>query len=351
MTSPAAWPVVPVWLVVACFSTGFAASVTTVRAAEKQLSANTTLTHDFGTEDSGGVARHSFMITNPTPQPIVILDERMSCGCIGLERPVDRIMPGESRSLDLALALDGKFGQISQNATFKLRHPQYKTLQLKLEGLVRGTWVEPATVDLGTINQAEQPEKEFTVYACAQPGLEILTLTAPGGEVSLRKIPVEINQDGKNQQTVVLGRYAAKWDASKPAHGLRRTKLVARLSDGKELPIALTAFVSGASNLQPRRIVFGSVRHGQTTTRKGNATLKLEVGEGQRIDVQSDSSQVTGKVVRTETIKSSGIVTVTYDIEYAATDLSVTGKIEGDVRFAIDKSVLFSLTYFVVVTK
>lgn len=321
-------------------SVGFTAETDT---ATQLRDADTAVLHDFGMVDTGGIVEHTFAIRNDSTSTISVIDERVSCGCIQILKRPDTISAGESVLFKMALSLEGRYGQVSQKVFVRLKHPKCETLQLKMEGLVRGVWLEPKSIDLGTVNRGETPEREFMIVACGYPDLTITSINKQTS-LQLRGIDAVANEAAQKQQCRVLGRYGLKWNLESGSMGVNRNELVAEISDGRRIAIPVTAFVSGASILNPRRLFFGAVKRGRTLTRKGTASIRYE-GGAEDLSPESDRQQVVGKVVEiARTAKAE--TTVTFEVRFSPSDDAVVGTTEGKIDFKHGDEIVFTVPYF-----
>src|SRR5262245_60484081 len=153
------------WMLLSCLVVSAAPAVGEPQAHD--------LSQSFGTVEEGAPVSLEFSVRNDTARPLRVLDHRVSCGCVSLDKAPAEIAPGQVGRLVCAFRTAGQRGRVLQSVTVRTDHPVLPLYRLELRGIVRAVWTEPPLVEFGTVGSAATPRRGLLVMAAALPDARI----------------------------------------------------------------------------------------------------------------------------------------------------------------------------------
>jgi len=304
------------------------------------------ITRDFGLVDQGPVVVREFSVKNVSAGALRFEDFRLSCGCLSIADQPRAIAANEIGTVALKLDTTGLRGRVSQSVSFKVIHRKYRYVQLVLEGTVRGVWVEPSTIDLGSLTTASRPEARFFVVASGRPDVKFTEAYSDDCEIEVTKGNATTPNTALARDVRAVGAVTVKWGGGARKPGPYLGKIIVRLGDDQDaqLTVPITAHVTGAMDATPPRLVFGRVAPGSTVRRE----CRLRLGcSGESVDLgeltfQADHGQVACDVTRREpTLEGSGTLRVTL----TAAKIDRGQLLKGTVVAMRDGKVILSIPY------
>ncbi|WFB35895.1 DUF1573 domain-containing protein [Kiritimatiellota bacterium B12222] len=159
---------------------------------------------DFGEEKTGGLVKHEFILENKGDEVLKITNIQTSCGCTTPGVKQLNIDPGEKKSLQVQMDLEGRSGPQTQHVTLSTNDPQNRSYRLKMSGeVIPEIHISPRSLNL------EQADMDA-------PHQGLLTLTSTNGEpFTVKKVKasrgrtqteVALAEDGMSAEIVVTAR-------------------------------------------------------------------------------------------------------------------------------------------------
>ncbi len=303
------------------------------------------MTRDFGLLESGAEVEEVFELRNDSADPLRFVDSRASCGCVSIVDHPRSIDAGESVSIALRLDTSGLRGAVKHSVTFKVDHPKQRYVQLVLGGTVRGVWTEPETVDLGSITSQRLARRRFLVFAAGMPDLKILSVRASDASLQVSDEPAHADDAATRKDIRAVRSVVVDWGDAMGPPGMYSSEVVVDTSEqGRPtVKVSVTAHITGAVDVKPPLLMFGTVVHDQSVER----SCRVKLGDDdapQRLDrlvFEADNEQVVCRLAK----QDEGDAAVG-TLRIVLTGASGTGELmKGAVRGKRDAKVVVSIPY------
>ena len=308
------------------------------------------LSVEFDTVTAGSPVSVWVDLPNNSDRPLRILDHKSSCGCISLAEGPKVIAPKQSGRFAIKLNTTGLRGRVIQSVILKTDRAVIPLSRLELRGLVRAVWLEPTSIDFGTISGDETPVRHVLVMAAGLPDARIDSIRLADSEaISTTIKKADVREIHRMMNINSIGLVELRWTGRHSSIGDYATELVVatNIEAARVLRVPITAHVSGASKLDPPKLIFGSVGDGQTVLR----TCSVEVGSrwdeatGRRISFEGGHPAVKARLEGIDSKTGRCKVEVIVDGKTSRGAGTSTGLIRGKVDARLGDRVIFSIPY------
>jgi hypothetical protein len=252
-----------------------------------------TTTHDFGNVPHGAQLHHRFTITNIYAVPLEIMapTPRTSCGCATATVSTRVLKPREKGYLDVLM--DGhRFTGPKSISIYITVGPEFtSTATLQVTANARRDIVfNPGQVSLGVVAQGQTPSQTIDVEYAGVLDWKVTEILTNSGPVttSLEELYRRPGAGGQPGQVGYRIKVTLKPDA--PAGPLKH-ELVLKTNDPASplVPVLVEANVQATLSVAPSKVVFGSVKVGESVTRRvqvhGNREFRVLSAAGLADDV------------------------------------------------------------------
>ncbi|WP_146596336.1 DUF1573 domain-containing protein [Novipirellula galeiformis] len=220
--------------------------------------------HDFGTVAVAAKTEFRFPVTNPYPQPMHIQSVRASCGCTTPIIETEYIQPGETGSI-LARFNTGTFrGKKGATLTVVVDKPFYAEARLVVDGYIRSDMVfHPGEIDFGRATQGETKSKTSKVLYAGRDDWQVTDVVSnsPWLLPSFKQISRGSGR-ADYEITVVIQEDAPQ--------GFFQDEVTVITNDRSmpRVPLRVCGQVESLLSISPQSIALGSVKPGQSITKR-----------------------------------------------------------------------------------
>lgn len=219
--------------------------------------------HNFGTVARAAKTEHVFEFENRTDREIRISHVRASCGCTTPIVPQKSIPAGEKGQVVARFNTASFVGQRGATLTVVFDRPNYREVQLRVDGYVRRDVVcNPGSLDFGKTDQAQSVTREIDIQYAGRNDWAINEIQSdvPGLELELKETR---RQGGRVGYSLV-----ATWNAQ--ATGYLQSNVVLQTNDRLRPTIPLSVTGQSVSTLQisPANLYLGEVAPGETVQKR-----------------------------------------------------------------------------------
>ena len=247
--------------------------------------------NNVGIVSPGIVVRSSFVIHNSEKAPMRFNKFIASCGsCV---RPVgwpNIIEGGRSATVVIELNTTGKKGLVRERVVGIVDDSEQRAVSRTIEGIVKGVWVEPATIEYGNIKASALHERTVTVMCAGYPRGDVQEMKVSSKDLMLRNNAID-GVDGDIRQ---IGQFVIAWTPA-PAILGRRTEYVqvdTNISQVGTLQIPIHGYITGSMHATPSQIVFGALEVGKRKRARVELSGDAETAV-QDLSIVTDDSRIT----------------------------------------------------------
>jgi hypothetical protein len=323
--------------------------LTTVAAFPDTKQPNIELSKSFDAVLAGEKVSLEYELKNDSPGPIRVLDYKVSCGCVGVERPSGEIASGQTGRIICSMETGDQRGRIVHWVNLKTDHPTKPLVRLEIRGVIKTIWVEPTVIDFGTITGQAPPLRELIVLNAAIPDARITSIeVADPSMVKAEVRPVSLGKKGEELNVESLGQIDLTWTGAQKSPGPYRTELLihTNLAGKPPIRVPVSAHVAGVSNLSPTKLLFGSMRAGSTVVR--SFTVKLEditVDELRSLTLKGDHKFMHASIDTSKDQAGLIRVKVIADCSSSSVEQLEHGVFRGQMSARLDGRLVFSIPY------
>ncbi len=227
------------------------------------------MSRDFGLVDRGAEVQETFEVQNKSREPLRLGDPQVSCGCISIVDQPKSVDAGESVSIAVRLDTSRMRGAVKHSVTFKVDHPKQRYVRLVVEGTVRGVWTEPETLDLGSITSQKRARQRFFIFAAGMPDLDILSVRASDAFLEVNDGPANADDATRRKGIRGVRSVFVGWGDVMAPPGVYSGEVAIDTNDQRwpTVTVSVTAHVTGAVDVKPPLLLFGTVVHGKSVER------------------------------------------------------------------------------------
>ena len=134
--------------------------------------------HDFGNVPRGAKVRHSFVLTNNSPNPITILNLRVSCGCTSGHASVAVVPPGKAGVVEAEMDTRNFVGR-KATTLFVTLHNGSEEVEIGLgvaSNILSDIVLNPGGIDFGPIVRGQSPTLSLTIDRIGQPSWRVVKM-------------------------------------------------------------------------------------------------------------------------------------------------------------------------------
>jgi hypothetical protein len=136
-------------------------------------------THYFGVMDVKATGSHDFYIKNVGSQDLILMLDRTTCSCTGIDITPTRVAPGKSAKCHLKYnaeqALSGKF---SQGGIIRTNDPDNREVRLIVEGVFTTPVVlQPTSINFSRVSAGTSRQATIRFYGFEEEPLQLSTPT------------------------------------------------------------------------------------------------------------------------------------------------------------------------------
>lgn len=239
---------------------GTVSSVSAAEWADKMFEVKK---HDFGRVPFGAQAEHEFVLNNVNAFEVEILRTRVSCECTEPKISKRVIAPGEQATIVAGLNTKKYNGRKGATITVTFSRPSYAEVQLHVTSYIDKQFsITPGSVELGSIEQGTEVQKEVTVAYTGNPYWRILQVRSNNpllsGEVT------QIERTGEQ----VSYRLRVRLSPEAPGGYLKdHIVLVTNDSQSSEVPVLVESQVLSVITVSPTVLLMGVVGPGKQVTK------------------------------------------------------------------------------------
>ncbi len=172
--------------------------------------------HRFGKLDVGVAGRHGFVFVNVGSEPLVLGQDRTTCGCCtcvcAVRLPEGPVAPGKSAHVTLEWKSTLYVGPFRQTATIVTNDPDRPSVTLSVSGRFMGpVGVVPSQVAFSSMRQGQAASSEVRLYSYLPEPLKITgcelsnATTADCFDVAWEPLPTgHVQQEGEARSGYVV---------------------------------------------------------------------------------------------------------------------------------------------------
>ena len=231
--------------------------------AEKMFKDGKELSHDFGNVPRGAQLYHRFALTNIYAVPMEITGIDVSCGCTTATASKRVLAPRESATIDVSM--DARRFTGPKTVTIKVSvGPEFiSTAELKVSAQSRSDLVfNPGDISFGTVTRGQEAEQTIDVDYAGTLDWKVTDVVF--------KDPLDVKFVKLDRKAGQIGyRITAKLKKDTPVGALKE-EIYLKTNDPNSplVPIVVEATVQSAVVVAPNALNLGSVKVGDTLTRR-----------------------------------------------------------------------------------
>jgi len=147
--------------------------------------------YDFGRVSPQAKVKHAFEIRNDGAGILTLKVAERSCTCILGQLKRDKLAPGETTTLELALKSEGKEGQIVQGVTLETNDPDRRFISLRLLGELRQeVWADQSSVSFIDLAPGEVRTVPIHIYSVWPEGFSVDDVTSRPAKLQAEWVPM-----------------------------------------------------------------------------------------------------------------------------------------------------------------
>lgn len=223
-----------------------------------------TTTHDFGTIARGAKAEHAFVLKNIYVEDVHVAGVRVSCGCTTPRITKPLLKTYERGAIVASINSDAFLGRQSSTITVAIDRPLYAQVQLHVKVFIQADVVlQPASVQLGSVDQGTPVEKKISVGSTRRSGWKILGVKSANPHLSGEA--VETARRGNR----VSYELRVRLDENAPAGYVNdHLMLVTNDPGSPQIPVMVQGRVLSAITVSPASLFLGVVPCGQKVSKR-----------------------------------------------------------------------------------
>ncbi len=280
-------------------------------------------THDFGRVPYGAQAEYDFVVTNLNPFDVEIARTRVTCECTEPKVGKSLLKPGERTTITAHLATTKYNGRKGATITVAFSRPAYAEVQLHVTSYIdKQVEIDPASIDLGAVEQGKGAEKEATVRCSGKPSWRIVEVRSPDP-----RLAGAVVETGRGPQGVSYALRAKLDPSASGGHFKHVLRLVTNDAETPEIPVMVHGQVLSELEVSPAVLFMG-------VTTPGGTLNKVLVVRGKRpfkvLSVRCDAAGFELAAKDADQARPLHLVPVTY------TAAGQPGKVSGTIRIQTD---------------
>jgi hypothetical protein len=248
-----------------------------------------TTSHDFGSVPRGAQLFHRFTITNIYAVPLEIVSTRASCGCATVTPSANVLQPRDKASIDVTMDARRFTGPKTVSIYITVGPEYTSTATLQISANSRADVVfNPGQVSLGVVPRGQRPEQTIDVEYAGKLDWRVTEAVKSPTD------PVETAVQELYRRPGQVGyRLRVTLKADAPPGPLKHEVLLKTNDPASPVvPVLVEANVQASLTIAPGTVVFGSVKVGETVTRRlqirGNKEFRIQSVAGLGDDVTVD---------------------------------------------------------------
>ncbi len=279
--------------------------------------------HDFGRVPFGARAEHAFTVTNVHPFEVEISRTRVSCECTDPVVGKSLLRPGERTTVKASLATTKYHGRKGATITVTFSKPSFAEVQLHVTSFIdKQVEVEPASIELGTVEEGAGAERQIVVRALGKPDWRIVEVRCDEPHLSGKAV-----QTARNEEQVSYA-VTVRLEASAPGGRLERALvLVTNDEETPEIPVLVHGRVLSELEVSPAVLFMGvaapAARLSKVIVVRGRRPFRL-------LSVDSDLDGLSLPGTSAGTAKALYVIPVSYQAGRRP------GKVSGTIRVKTD---------------
>jgi hypothetical protein len=248
-----------------------------------------TTTHDFGSVPHGAQLFYRFKMTNLYAVPLDIVSTRTSCGCVTVTPSVKTLPPRGTASVDVTMDARRFTGPKSVSVYVTVGPEYTSTATLQVTANSRADVVfNPGQVSFGVVPRGQQPVQTIDVEYAGKLDYrvtEVVKGTTDPVDAALEELYRRPGQVGYRVKVTL------KADAPP---GPLKYELLLKTNDPASpvVPVLVEANVQAVLTVAPGKVDFGSIKVGETVTRRiqvrGNKEFRIQSIAGLGDDITAD---------------------------------------------------------------
>ncbi|OHB66950.1 MAG: hypothetical protein A2V70_08670 [Planctomycetes bacterium RBG_13_63_9] len=295
-----------------------------------------TTSHDFGTIARGAKAEYEFVLKNIYVKDIHIASVRVSCSCTTPRITKPLLKTYEKGAIVASINSDRFLGRQGSTITVTIDTPTYANVQLHVKAFVQSDVVlQPASVQLGSVDQDTPVEKMISVSSTSRIGWKILDVKSANPHLSGRVV------ETARQGSRVSYELRVRLDEHAPP-GYINDHLILVTNDqrSRRIPVTVEGRVLSAITVNPTSLFLGVVQPGQQVT-------KLLVVRSRRpfriTSITADCGCLKFDTPAAEVPKLVHLVPITFVAGDASGKVSKTLRIETDQNDAVGEVSVYAV--------
>jgi hypothetical protein len=259
-----------------------------------------TTSHDFGSVPRGAQLFHRFTMTNIYAVPLEIVSARTSCGCATVTPSVKVLQPREKATIDVTMDAHRFTGPktISVYVTVGPEYTSTATLQVSANSRADVVF-NPGQVSFGVVPRGQRPVQSIDVEYAGKLDWRVTEVVKNTSD------PVDAALEELYRRPGEVGyRIRVTLKADAPAGSLKHEVLLKTNDPASPVvPILVEANVQASLTIAPSTVAFGTVRLGETVTRRiqirGNKEFRIQsiAGLGDDITVELPATAASVQVI------------------------------------------------------
>lgn len=280
-------------------------------------------THDFGRVPFGAQAEYDFVVTNVNPFDVEIARTRVTCECTEPKVGKSLLKPGERTTITAHLATTKYNGRKGATITVTFGRPANVDVQLHVTSYIdKQVEIEPASIDLGAVEQGKGVEKEAAIRCSGKPAWRIVEVRSPDP-----RLAGAVVETGRGPQGVSYTLRAKLDGTAAGGHFKHVLRLVTNDAETPEIPVMVHGQVLSELEVSPSVLFMG-------VTAPAGTLNKVLVVRGKRpfkiLSVRCDAAGFELAAKDGDQAKPLHLVPVTY------TAAGQPGKVIGTIRIQTD---------------
>lgn len=294
--------------------------------------------HDFGYVARGADVEYAFELTNLYKEDVHVSSVRSSCGCTTPSISKETLKTHEKGAILAKLNTRSFLGQKSATITVTIDKPFFAEVQLTVSGYIRSDVVfNPGAISFGNVAEGAVSEQRVSVTYAGRNDWKIVDIRSAN-----KNVEVEMNETQRGDGRVAYDLLVRLKPDAPVGYIHDDLVLVTNDTRAKQVPLALEGQVMPGLTVSPAALYMGEVEPGETVQKqvivRGKTPFHIvgvncpdasfavtmpseaktlhvipitftagsEPGKVvQKIEIQTDSSGSTAKVVASATIKAA----------------------------------------------
>lgn len=243
----------------------FIAWLTNVAAAQEWAEDMFThRSHNYGTLARGAEAVYRFELENLYEEDVHIASVSSSCGCTTPTIEKATLKTFEKGAIHARFNTQSFLGSKSATINVVIDKPYYAEVTLQVTGFIRSDVVlTPGTVNFGTVKQGSESEKTVHVSYAGRDNWGLTDIRSANQNLSVRL--EETHRGGGRVEYDMIIQLKGGGTAG---YSHDQLTLVTNDLQNQLIPLSVLSNVEAELTVSPRLLAFGTVKPGQTVTKK-----------------------------------------------------------------------------------